>query len=220
LGSDVSLSNTQQDYIKTIWKLEENFQTPKMKLIAEEVGVKPPTVSAMIRQLEGMDLVTYNKQTGACLTSSGKREAEKIIRNHRLIETFLQKVLKLEEPLLHNEAEKLEHSISDYLIAKIDAYLGYPSTDPHGSKIPDPDQNRKTCKLNEIEQNIEFSIYKIPSAEKENAFCQKNGFIPGSMWSVKQIGPDKESFLLTDGQNYLALSALLAKETLVEIIEI
>ena len=215
----MSLSYTQQDYIKTIWKLEENFQTPKMKLIAEEVGVKPPTVSAMIRQLEGMDLITYSKQTGACLTASGKREAEKIIRSHRLIETFLKEVLKLEEPLLHSEAEKLEHAISDHLIGKIDEYLGYPSTDPHGSKIPVPDQSRITCKLDEIEKNIEFNIYKIPSTDKEEAFCQQNGFITGSSWTIKQISPDKESFLVTDGRNYLALSALLAKEILVDIID-
>jgi DtxR family Mn-dependent transcriptional regulator len=219
LESDVGLSHTQQDYIKTIWKLEEKFQAAKMKLIAEEVGVKPPTVSAMIRQLEGMDLITYSKQTGACLTSSGKREAEKIIRNHRLIETFLQEVLKLEEPLLHSEAEKLEHAISDHLIGKIDEYLGYPSTDPHGSKIPVPNQSRITCKLDEIEQNIEFNIYKIPSTDKEEAFCQQNGFITGSSWTIKQISPDKESFLVTDGRNYLALSALLAKEILVDIID-
>lgn len=219
MENEVSLSHTQQDYIKTIWKLEENFQTPKMKLIAQEIGVKPPTVSAMIRQLEGMDLVTYNKQTGACLTSSGKREAEKIIRNHRLIETFLQEVFKLEEPLLHNEAEKLEHSISDHLIGKIDEYLGHPSTDPHGSKIPVPVQKRRTCKLSEIEQNIEFSINRIPSTDKEKAFCQENGFISGRSWMTKQIGPKKESFLVTDGQNYLALSALLAEEILVDIID-
>ena len=219
MESNVGLSHTQQDYIKTIWKLEENFQTAKMKLIAEEVGVKPPTVSAMIRQLEGMDFVTYNKQTGACLTNSGKREAEKIIRNHRLIESFLQKVFNLEEPLLHNEAEKLEHSISDHLIEKIDEYLGYPSTDPHGSKIPVPIQNRRTCKLDEIEQNIEFNIYRIPSNDKEKVFCQQNGFITGSSWTIKQIGPNKETFLVTNGQNYLALSALLAKEILVDIID-
>jgi len=173
----------------------------------------------MIRLLEGMDLVTYNKQTGACLTSSGKREAEKIIRSHRLIETFLKEVFKLEEPLLHNEAEKLEHSISDHLIGKIDEYLGYPSTDPHGSKIPVPNQNRRTCKLVELEQNIEFNIYRIPSTNLEKDFCQKNGFITGSSWTIKQIGPNKESFLVTDGQNYLALSALLAKEILVDIID-
>lgn len=76
-----------------------------MKLIAEQVGVKPPTVSAMIRQLENMALITYTKKTGASLTKDGKREAERIIRNHRLIETFLKKVLNLEEPLLHSEAE-------------------------------------------------------------------------------------------------------------------
>ncbi len=215
----LSLSHTQQDYIKTIWRIEENYQVAKMKLIAEEIGVKPPTVSAMIRQLGNLDLITYSKKTGACLTKSGKREAERIIRNHRLIETFLQKVLNLGDSFLHSEAEKLEHAISDRVIMKIDEYLGYPSTDPHGSKIPAPDANPITCKLDEIGLEIDFRISRLPESEKENIFCQQNGFIPGGRWRVKQIEPNGESYLVTDGHNYLALSALLAKVIIVEVID-
>jgi DtxR family Mn-dependent transcriptional regulator len=212
----MELSYTQQDYLKAIWKLEDGLQVAKMKLIASEIGVKPPTVSAMIRQLEHMNLITYSKQTGACLTGDGKREAEKIIRNHRLIETFLQEVFKLEEPLLHSEAEKLEHAISDHLIGKIDEYLGYPSTDPHGSKIPGPYLGPKTCQLDEIDTNVEFSIQEIPSSQKEKKYCLENGFTEGSSWHIEQIGPNRESFLVTNGKSYLALSAMIASNVIVE----
>ena len=183
----MELSYTQQDYLKTIWKLEDSLQVAKMKLIAKEVGVKPPTVSAMIRQLEQMNLITYSKKTGACLTGDGKREAE-----------------------------KLEHAISDHLIGKIDEYLGHPSTDPHGSKIPGPYIGTKTCQLDEIDENVEFSIQEIPATQKEKNYCLENGFTEGSSWRLEQIGPNRESFLVTDGNNYLALSAMIASNIMVE----
>ncbi len=215
----MTLSHTQQDYIKTIWRIEKKDQFAKMKLIAEQVGVKPPTVSAMIRQLENMALITYTKKTGASLTKDGKREAERIIRNHRLIETFLKKVLNLEEPLLHSEAEKLEHVISDHVIARIDEYLGYPSTDPHGSVIPIPGEMPVTCPMDDIGIDSEFRIVRLPKPEKEKKFCQKNGFVPGSFWKIQQVSPDHESYLVSNGKDYLALSALLARTTMVEAIK-
>jgi DtxR family Mn-dependent transcriptional regulator len=216
----VDLSYTQEDYIKTIWRLEENFQIPKMKVIAEEIGVKPPTVSAMIRQLENMNLIEYSKKTGACLTQSGKRQAERIIRNHRLIETFLQQVLELEEPLLHAEAEKLEHAISETVIKKIDAYLGYPRLDPHGSRIPGPGDGTAICRLDQVYARGEFRIESLPESQQEKEFCHQNEFISGSIWEIIQIEPNGESYLVSNGTHYLAVSASLARSIWVELLEV
>ena len=108
-----TVSRVQQDYIKTIWNFEQTAQNARMSTVAETMGVKPPSVLAMFRQLDRMNLIDYDKKIGAVLTERGRREAENLIRKHRLIETFLNRVLEIEEPLLHDEAEKLEHVMSD-----------------------------------------------------------------------------------------------------------
>ena len=208
----MNLSNTQQDYIKTLWRLEEDLQPTKMKSVADWVGVKPPTVSAMFRQLESMEMITYNRKAGARLTHNGQREAKKIVRNHRLIETFLQKVLDLEEPFLHGEAEKLEHVVSDQLIRKIDKFLGFPRTDPHGSEIPHSGYEGLEKFLYKIEPGTPFQIRQIPHDNQDKNFCQQNRFIPGSRWIIRQIAPRGESFLVHDGENHLAISNHLAQK--------
>jgi DtxR family Mn-dependent transcriptional regulator len=211
------ISIAKQDYIKVIWALEQSTQQARTKIVADRLSVKPPSVLAMFRQLQSSGFVTYNKRDGAKLTNRGRREAEHLIRKHRLIETFLKKVLNIEEPLLHEEAEKLEHVISDQLIMKIDAFLNYPRTDPHGSVIPLAAAEDIRYKLSEIETNIEFKVVRIPMGGKEKNYCIMNKFIPGTIWHVDQIGPEAESFLVTNGHDFLAISDHLASKITVTI---
>lgn len=208
----MNLSNTQQDYIKVLWRMENDLQPARMKTVAESIGVKPPTVSFMFRQLENMDLISYNRKTGAHLTRSGHREARKIVRNHRLIETFLQKVLKLEESFLHVEAEKLEHVVSDQLIRKIDKFLGFPKTDPHGSEIPQSISENYVVAMHQIDPDVLFEIKEIPKNNPDKNFCIGNRFIPGSHWIVRQVAPRGESFLVQNGEKFLAISDHLAQQ--------
>jgi DtxR family Mn-dependent transcriptional regulator len=214
----VNLSRTQQDYIKAIWNLDQTGEKAKMKVVADLLVVKPPTVVAMFKQLLKFGLISYNKREGAKLTVSGIREAEQLIRKHRLIETFLRTVLKIEEPLLHNEAEKLEHVMSDQLIMKIDEFLNYPSTDPHGSIIPLSGTGDIQYALNEVEPDIPFKVIQIPMTGKEKNYCTDNAFLPGTEWHIKNIGPQNESFLVTNDDVYLAISDHLAEKIRVTII--
>lgn len=214
----MDISRTQQDYVKTIWNLEQVDQPAKMKIVAEILLLKPPTVLAMFRQLSKLGLITYEKRNGASLTDKGRKEAERIIRKHRLIETFLKKVLKIEEPLLHDEAEKLEHVMSDQLMMKIDEYLNYPITDPHGSIIPLSGSNTIQYALHEMEKGILFKVIQVPMSGREKTYCAENGFLPGTKWCINKIGPKGESFLLSNGKNYLAISDHLADKIKVEIL--
>ena len=214
----MNLSRTQQDYIKAVWNLNQSGEKVKMKVVADTLLVKPPTVLAMFRQLSKMGLISYNKYQGARLTAAGRGEAEQLIRKHRLIETFLRSVLKIEEPLLHDEAEKLEHVMSDQLIMKIDEYLDYPSTDPNGSIIPLSSDGDIQYALNEIEPSIQFRVIKIPMSGKEKNYCTDNEFLPGSEWKIKNVGPKSESFLVTNNEAYLAISDHLAEKIRVTIV--
>jgi DtxR family Mn-dependent transcriptional regulator len=212
------LSRTKQDYIKAIWNLSQSGRKVKMKNLADMLGVKPPSVVAMFKELERIGLMTYNKVNGAQLNEKGREEAERIIRKHRLIETFLQRVLQIEEPLLHDEAEKLEHVMSDQLIMKIDAFLEYPNIDPHGSVIPFSKGKEIKYLLSELEPDISFKVFRIPMMGNEKTFCSDNGFLPGSEWTIAQIDPNGESYLLTNGKNYLAISNHMAEKIKVSII--
>jgi DtxR family Mn-dependent transcriptional regulator len=214
----LDLSRTQQDYIKAIWNLSQLEEKAKMKVVADILLVKPPTVLAMFRQLSKVGLISYDKREGAKLTVVGRGEAEQLIRKHRLIETFLRSVLKIEEPLLHDEAEKLEHVISDQLIMKIDEYLNYPSTDPHGSIIPLSHVGDIQYALHEVEPDIPFKIIQIPMTGKEKNYCIDNDFLPGSEWKIKNVGPKNESFLVTNSEVYLAISDHLAEKIRVTIV--
>jgi DtxR family Mn-dependent transcriptional regulator len=189
-----------------------------MKTVADLLVVKPPTVVTMFKQLSKFGLISYNRHDGAILTESGLREAEQLIRKHRLIETFLRTVLKIEEPLLHDEAEKLEHVMSDQLIMKIDEFLNYPIKDPHGSIIPLADMGDIQYALHEIEPEILFKVVQIPMTGNEKKYCSDNAFLPGSEWLIKKVGPQNESFLVTNDDVYLAISDHLADKIRVTII--
>lgn len=213
------LSSVQEDYIKIIWNLEQSRQLSRPKSVAEMLKVKPPTVLSMFKQLERLNLISYNKKDGALLTSRGKTRAEKLVRKHRLLESFLDKVLDIEDPVLHDEAEKLEHVISDELTMYIDRYLGFPKIDPHGELIPQMAGNDKLIKLSDLESNIEFQISLIPMNGDYGKFCLQNGMIPDSHWVISNFGPGRESYLISNGEKFLSISKDFAEKVEVTVLK-
>jgi DtxR family Mn-dependent transcriptional regulator len=130
-------SSIVEDYLKTIYLLSDaSSDAVATGKIAEEMQVSPGTVTSMLKTLAEAKLATYVPYQGASLTKSGKAQALRIVRRHRLIEEFLMKTLQIPWDQVHAEAERMEHAVSDSLIDHIDAYLGYPKVDPHGDPIP------------------------------------------------------------------------------------
>ena len=107
--------------------------------MAEALGVSPGTVTSMLKTLSESGLAEYVPYEGARLTEAGRTLALRVVRRHRLIELFLVRTLELTWDEVHAEAENMEHAVSDLLVDRIDAYLGYPETDPHGDPIPKAD---------------------------------------------------------------------------------
>lgn len=131
---------SKEDYLKTIYLLNtENEEYISTSHVAEQLQVSSAATTDMVKKLARQGLVQYKKYQGMKLTPYGKAIALSIIRRHRLWETFLIKVLGLQWSEVHDEAERLEHNTSEFLLAKIDAYLGHPKFDPHGSPIPGQD---------------------------------------------------------------------------------
>lgn len=134
------LTTVAQDYLKVIWTAQEwSPDKVSTKMLAEKIGVSASTASESIRKLADAGLVDHEKYGAVSLTEDGRRAALAMVRRHRLIETFLVCELGYGWDEVHDEAEVLEHAVSDQLIARIDAKLGFPQRDPHGDPIPADD---------------------------------------------------------------------------------
>ena len=132
-----ALTDAIQDYLKEIYKLQEGDGRVSVTALAKEQHVAPGSASEMVKKLAALDLVEHAPYQGVRLTSAGERVAVEVIRHHRLLELYLAETLGVDVDDVHDEAERLEHVISEELEARIDRALGYPTHDPHGDPIPD-----------------------------------------------------------------------------------
>jgi DtxR family Mn-dependent transcriptional regulator len=131
-----------EDYAKAIYALTLGRDGPALTgEVAERLGVTPATATSMLKRLDGLGLVAYQRYKGVTLTAAGEKVALEVIRHHRLIEAYLSEALGMSDDRVHEEAEVLEHYISEELELLIAAKLGEPSHDPHGTPIPGPDLN-------------------------------------------------------------------------------
>jgi DtxR family transcriptional regulator, Mn-dependent transcriptional regulator len=134
------LTTVAQDYLKVIWNAQEwSREKVSTKMLAEKLGVSASTASESIRKLADQGLVDHEKYGSVSLTDRGRRAAVSVVRRHRLLETFLVQELGYRWDEVHDEAEVLEHAVSDLMMERIDAKLGHPQRDPHGDPIPDLD---------------------------------------------------------------------------------
>lgn len=134
------LTAVAQDYLKIIWTAQEwSPEKVSTKLLADRIGVSPSTASESIRRLADQGLVHHEKYGAVTLTDRGRSAAISMVRRHRLLETYLVRALGYSWDEVHDEAEVLEHAVSDRMLARIDAKLGYPTRDPHGDPIPAAD---------------------------------------------------------------------------------
>lgn len=125
-----------EDYLKTIYRLAEDGQRVTTQAIAERLEVAAPSVTGMIKRLAELKLVDHQRYRSVKLTPTGQKAALEVVRHHRLLELYLAEALGYSWDEVHDEAERLEHTISEEFEARIDAVLGYPTADPHGDPIP------------------------------------------------------------------------------------
>ncbi len=130
------LSSNHEDYLKAIYLLEARGEQVTNSALSQYIGLAPASATNMVKKLAQMGLVDYRPYQSVALTETGKRVALEILRHHRLLELFLHKTLDIPWERVHEEAERLEHVISEALEDAIAASLGYPKVDPHGDPIP------------------------------------------------------------------------------------
>lgn len=133
------LSESTQNYLKTIWAISEwSGDQATTSVIAARTGNRLSSVSDALKRLSSAGLVDYHPYQPVQLTESGRYYAVQMVRRHRLIETFLVQVLGYTWDQVHDEAESLEHAVSDFMVDRMDSVLGHPVRDPHGDPIPTP----------------------------------------------------------------------------------
>lgn len=130
------LSQAAEDYLKAIFKLQQDAEAVSTNDLAAAMDVTPASATNMVKRLAKMELVVHRSYYGVALTPAGRQVALEVIRHHRLLELYLREVMGYDWDALHAEAEHLEHHISEAFENRIDALLGYPTHDPHGDPIP------------------------------------------------------------------------------------
>ena len=182
-------SITVENYLKHILLLAQDSDTlVSMGALAASLEVVPGTVTTMVKSLAGEGLVEHQPRQGVRLTDRGRRVALGIIRRHRLVETFLVNVLKMDWASVHSEAEQLEHAISDDVLDRLDALLGYPVSDPHGDPIPSA-QGKISSQIYATLATcaVARSLRVVRVTEQTPDFLQfaeKNGLLPGAVVRV------------------------------------
>jgi DtxR family Mn-dependent transcriptional regulator len=133
------LTRSVEDYLKAIYRLSPHGRTASTSEIAQRLELSPASVSGMVKRLSEQGLLEHVPYKGVQLTADGRRAALRMLRRHRLIEAYLVAFLGYTWDTVHDEAERLEHAVSDALVERMAAVLGNPTVDPHGDPIPTPD---------------------------------------------------------------------------------
>jgi len=197
-GTDIGLScrkmptSTAENYLKAILVRSGGADgVVATGAIAEALGVTPGTISTMVKSLAAQGLLEYRSREGVWLTAEGRKAALVVVRKHRLVETFLVQVLKMDWAEVDQEAEALEHSISERVLSRIDDLLGHPEVDPHGDLIPRLNslqferargQTLATCVVGKAVR-VERILDQSP---KFLTFIQDNGLKPGTKVKLRK----------------------------------
>ncbi len=186
-------SRARQDYLKVIYTLTTSGHTVTNGLLARELGVSPPSVSAMVKRLTDEKLLQHPHGRLLRLTDSGEHAALQVIRRHRLLETFLAQVLQMPWDEVHAEAESLEHAVSERLEERIDTILGHPDRDPHGDPIPPRHGPHDETWGEALDSAVDGCCFRVERvSDRDSAalrYLAELGVVPGVVLRIEQQEP-------------------------------
>ena len=186
-------SSSVGDYLKAIWELSEEGAAEgaaSTNDVAERLSFSAASVSNMFLRLREMGLAEYERYHGATLTEEGRAEALRLLRRHRLIETFLVECLGYSWEEVHEEAESMEHSVTDDFTERLAAFLGHPAQDPHGDPIPSADGTLEaddSFPLAEATPGQQVRVYRVDEEPAKLAYLEELGLMPGRLLEVREV---------------------------------
>jgi DtxR family transcriptional regulator, Mn-dependent transcriptional regulator len=212
-----------EDYLKAIYDLERATGTAATNEIARRLDIAPPSVSGMVQRLAERGLLTYQRYRGVRLTEAGERAALRIVRRHRVIETFLSRVLGYPWDEVHAEAERLEHAASDELIDRMAAALDQPTVDPHGAPIPTRDgtiADDDYASLADADIGTPLGVVRVSDDDPARLrYLAELGLKPGVAVTVLRREPFEGPLTIRVGKRSptrRSIGPLLARDVLVE----
>jgi len=217
------MSSAVEDYAKAIYALERREQgAVSTNALAERLGVTPASASGMVRRLDEMGLVSHEPYRGVQLTSEGARVALEVMRHHRLLELYLAEQLDVPWDRVHQEAEVLEHVLSEELEELIAAKLGNPTRDPHGDPIPTPELEivePDTVALDSLAAGARGVFVRVSDSDPEMLrYLADRGIAPGDRFEVVEKQPfDGPLFARFGTQDVHVLGGALARAMRVEV---
>lgn len=189
----MSLSQSVEDYLKVIYVLETEGESASTTNIAEMLNVSSASVTNMLKRLSGMNFIDHQSYKGATLTDAGRKIALEILRHHRLLELYLKEVMGYSWDEVHDEAEKLEHHISEQFEDKIAELLDHPTHDPHGDPIPTKDgvmPDMASLSVCDAEEETSYLIGRVKDQDPELLrYLEKTGVIPGVKLTILEKAP-------------------------------
>jgi DtxR family Mn-dependent transcriptional regulator len=210
------ISPAVEDYLKAIYTLGRSQAQVTTSLLAEHLGFKPASVTGMLKTMADMNLVSYTPYHGVELTTTGERIALEVVRHHRLIELFLVQALGFSWDEVHDEAERLEHHISEKLEARIAAVLGEPTFDPHGDPIPSLEGTLpadKGARLADLTVGEHGCISRVRDQQPERLrYLADLGLVPGAQLEVVASAPFDGPLSVRIGAGVHPLDRRLARE--------
>lgn len=220
-------SDTVENYLKAVYALEQRTALEGAPVPAGELAaalhVTPGTATAMLRKLAAARLARYEKYGGVRLTAKGRRLALLVLRRHRIVETFLMRTLGFDWADVHDEAERLEHAVSDRLVDRLDRFLGHPAVDPHGDPIPGPDGRIREVELVALSTCRVGGRARVGRVLDQSAeflqFVDRYGLRPGAELTVSSVEPGGGVLTLAmRGASSVTISHAAAAKLLVEVI--
>jgi DtxR family Mn-dependent transcriptional regulator len=187
------LTRSVEDYLKAIYRLSLDGQPATTSGIAQLLDLAPPSVSGMIKRLSEQGLLAHVPYRGVELTTEGRRAALRMVRRHRVLEAYLVARLGYSWDSVHEEAERLEHAVSDRLIERMAGALGDPAFDPHGDPIPDADGRIAEViytRLSEIPAGETVVIRRVNTSQADRLrYIADSGLVPGTTVTVVSRQP-------------------------------
>jgi DtxR family Mn-dependent transcriptional regulator len=220
-------SLTVENYLKAILQISIRTAGDWVSTgqLATSLGVSPGTVTSMVKSLGEATLVEYRPYEGVKLTNQGRILALRMLRRHRLIELFLVKTLNLTWDQVHEEAENMEHAVSDELIDRIDEYLGRPDSDPHGDPIPSSDgamrgSNNPAIPLARLEPGTKFRIVRVTNQGGDFLrFLAETGLMPQTTGTLLRHSEEAGMVTVHNDRGDVSLGISAADQVLAERVE-
>ena len=216
------LSESQEDYLKQIFLLGGDGDRVSTKALARRLRVKPASVTEMVGRLAQLGLVEHAPYRGVRLTDAGRRVALEMLRHHRLLETFLVEALGYSWDQVHEEAERLEHVISERFEERIAEAMGHPTHDPHGDPIPTPDlslpNGDASVPLQDLPVGFRGTLVRVGAQDPDNLnLLRRLGLLPGS--TVEVVSDDGRGIRVLVGYDRFLLPTYLAETLWMEKVE-